>query len=95
MKLRERLSRWLCPEVHVASERYRRLHDRIVNDKYWFAHSSFPGFFEAYERLQVDDHNYWRPLGDPPLETKYPTTIHGFRDWLQEELNEARRRNIK
>jgi len=86
--MRERLSRWLCPDVHRDAERYEKLW-RGLDEARWWLGSEFPEAASLAHRLIDEDLWYWnsqKPMRDPAWKWQAPEWVSGitaFREWLR------------
>ncbi len=79
MTIRERIARWLCPELGKKADRYWFLCVQIDDSHQWL--SAYPDVRDTLARLLELDRDHWRTL-DEPATGKLPSEIWRFRELL-------------
>lgn len=78
--IRERIARWISPDLGKRADRYRYLITEIQYCARWLA--EFEDVSKVLLHLQEEDVDYWRPPGTPGVATM-PREISAFREMLR------------
>lgn len=82
MNMKERIARWLCPEMARKADRYFYLRVVVLDDaKNWLYGHCPEGSLVAQWAIERDD-DHWRGLGEFPS-GKLPDDISRFREYLK------------
>lgn len=89
MTLRDRIARWLSPNLARKEDRYDRLIVHAHNDVKWI-NAEFPHVAAAVQRILDNDHDHWRGFEERPVGAVGHGDISHFREWLRNERNAGR-----
>lgn len=92
MTLRERLARWLCPQLALAADRGWWLRKEMQEMDTWLARD-FPIISVALRRLAIGELNHFRALSSIAVENRHPEH-GGIWPWGIYEFREKLRRTF-